>query len=422
MADAAHLRMLSVMDEVHTIVSSTHDIPAVLEQLLDRLLMYFECDRAWLLYPCDPETPTWSVPMERARPEWPGAFAQSLEIPMVEGVRYVFESAINSPGPVTFDPASDLQVPPEVTAQFGVQSQMILAVYPRTDRPWMLGIHHCATAHVYSEADQQLFASIGRRLGDALSTLITLRDLRISEANLERAVEERTAELERANRELQAFSYSVAHDLRAPVRAAQGFTQLLIDHCGDGLDETAHRFIDRSRVACDRMNELIDALLELSRSTNAELRTGDVDLSAVASEVIAELRAGDESRQVVFEAQGGLSASCDPALIRIVMENLLQNSWKYSAPREKAEIHFGSVVYGGGKAFFVRDNGVGFEAKYTPKLFQAFQRLHKASEFSGTGIGLATVRRIVERHGGRVWAEGAVGQGATFYFSLGMPG
>ncbi len=419
-------RLLQVMDEVHTIVSGGDDIQEVLEQLLERMLTYLQCDRAWLLYPCDPATPTWRVPMERTLPEWPGAFAQDLEIEMVDGVRFVFEAALASADPVTFDAGSELQVSAEVSEQFGVRAQMILGVHPKTDRPWMLGVHHCAQDHVFTAEDKLLFASIGRRLGDSLSTLIALRDLRVSEAGLERAVAARTAELERANAALQAFGYSVSHDLRAPIRAVRGFTQLLSADFGEQLGESGQRYISRSLAACDNMDGLIDALLALSRATSEPLRRESVDLSALASEVVSGLRFAEPSRSVALSIQPDLVAQCDPTLTRIALENLLGNSWKYSAREDVTRIDFAQAPSPSGAesqaqppTFLVRDNGVGFDPAHQDKLFQAFERLHGRSEFPGAGVGLATVARVIDRHDGRVWAEGAPGGGATFYFTLG---
>ena len=246
------------------------------------------------------------------------------------------------------------------------------------------------------------------------------RDISASK-RAERALRIQAQELEALNRELGAFSYSVSHDLRAPLRAIDGFSQALLEDCGDRLDETGRDYLMRVRRASQRMGELIDDLLVLSRVSRKEMRSERVDLSMIATEVVADLRLAEPDREVSFHAAPGIRVRGDPKLLRIVLENLLANAWKYTRPRAHAVIELGQ----GGKArerfFYVRDNGVGFDATYVEKLFQPFQRLHRTDEFEGTGIGLATVARIVLRHGGRVWAEGAPDQGASFYFTVPEP-
>jgi two-component system NtrC family sensor kinase len=225
-------------------------------------------------------------------------------------------------------------------------------------------------------------------------------------------------DLEAKNYELEAFSYSVSHDLRAPLRAINGFTQALREDYSSLLPESGKMYLDRVCGAARRMGELIDDLLELSRVTRAELRFENVDLSALAVSVSAEFARKEPERQVELVISPGMRASGDTSLLHIVVENLLGNAWKYTGKRPKAKIEFGRTQHAGVPAFFVRDDGAGFNMAYKDKLFAAFQRLHTEKEFPGTGIGLATIRRIVQRHGGKVWAEGEVGKGAVFYFTL----
>ncbi len=244
------------------------------------------------------------------------------------------------------------------------------------------------------------------------------RILTESKEQLERKVAERTAELEASNRELEAFSYSVSHDLRAPLRAIDGFSGILHRQYRDRLDDQGVEYLDHVRSAAKRMNEMIDALLELSHIARVEVSRERVNLSELALEIAELLTAQDSGREVVFRIAPDLEVEGDPVLLRVLVQNLLENAWKFTADRPRALIEFGRAEVGGKNALFVRDNGVGFEGKYAGKLFRPFQRLHSRERFPGTGVGLATVQRIVERHGGTIWAEGTQGEGATFYFLL----
>ena len=232
-------------------------------------------------------------------------------------------------------------------------------------------------------------------------------------------------ELESTVRELEAFSYSVSHDLRAPLRSIEGFSQILLEDHAPQLDEDGRGHLGRVRAASHRMALLIDGLLDLSRVTRSSLRWQRVDLSAIAAEVAVELTRREPERETRFVISEDLVANGDPRLLGLVLENLLGNAWKFTRDREPALIEFGVSSEDeapGATVYYVGDNGAGFDAAYADKLFGAFQRLHGPEEFEGTGIGLATVQRIVHRHGGRVWAKSAVGEGATFFFTLGERG
>ena len=248
------------------------------------------------------------------------------------------------------------------------------------------------------------------------------KELEIVAAHSARALAETRAtfveELERKNSELEAFSYSVSHDLRSPLRSIDGFSQLLLEDHADKLDTKGKDYLRRVRDSAQRMGELIDDLLLLSRVGRAELKRDRVDLATIARTVAEELKKSDPGRQVTLSIENELFVEADGGLIRVVLDNLLGNAWKFTSKALEARIEVGANHEEGGIVFFIRDNGAGFDMSYAESLFRPFKRLHTESDFPGTGIGLATVHRIIDRHGGRIWAEGTVGQGATFHFTI----
>jgi two-component system, NtrC family, sensor kinase len=248
------------------------------------------------------------------------------------------------------------------------------------------------------------------------------KELEVVAANSARELAETRAtfveQLERKNRELEAFSYSVSHDLRAPLRSIDGFSQLLLVKHAGSLDAEAQEFLRFVRESAQRMGELIDDLLLLSRVGRAEISCGRIDLSSMARIVAEELKKNDPDRQVTLRIQDQLLVEADSRLMRVAFENLIGNAWKFTAKVSEPRIEVGAYQKGGDTVFFIRDNGAGFDMEYADNLFRPFQRLHSESDFPGTGIGLATVHRIIDRHSGRIWAESAVGQGASFYFTI----
>jgi len=264
-----------------------------------------------------------------------------------------------------------------------------------------------------AEAAVRASLNILEDLSDAQAQIRTLNE------ELETRVEQRTAELVVANKNLESFTYSVAHDLRSPLRALSGYSEALTEDYGDRLDETGRWYAERIQAATERMGALIDDLLLLARVLRAEMSLGPVDLSAEVAAIAGELQAREPGRRVRFAIQDGVWVTADCNLIRTVLQNLVENAWKFTSKREDATIEFGTTAAeDGGVCCYVRDNGAGFDSAFVGKLFQPFQRLHAVTEFPGVGIGLASVQRIIERHGGHAWAEGAVGRGATFYFTL----
>lgn len=273
-------------------------------------------------------------------------------------------------------------------------------------------------ARVRAQIRRKQFEDENRRIREQLLR----KEFEASEARAARELAEARAaltdELERQNRELEAFSYSVSHDLRAPLRSIDGFSRMLEEDYRERLDEQGLDYLRRVRNSAHRMAELIEDLLALARVGRADLRRQVLDLTSEARRIIAQLAERDPARHIAVNVPDGIVAEGDPGLVRSLLENLLSNAWKFSARRQDAQIEIGVTDRNGGRAYYVRDNGVGFELAQAERLFQPFQRLHSAAEFEGTGVGLATVHRIVTRHGGRIWAEASAGGGATFYFTL----
>jgi light-regulated signal transduction histidine kinase (bacteriophytochrome) len=312
------------------------------------------------------------------------------------------------------DPADHAQATLDLLEDFIEEKQQL-----KDAQLAVLNILEDATAdRLRAEAAVKASISILEDLSDAQAEIGALN------AELEIRVDQRTAELVLANKNLEAFTYSVAHDLRSPLRALSGYSEALTEDYADRLDDTGRWYADRIQAATERMGTLIDDLLSLAQVSRTDMNLAPVDLSAEVTAISAELHDREPGRTVRFAIGDSVRVTADRSLIRTVLQNLVENAWKFTARRVDATIEFGITAAGGTGAggteacYYVRDNGAGFDPAFAGKLFQPFQRLHAVAEFAGTGIGLASVQRIVERHGGRVWAEGAVGHGATFYFTL----
>lgn len=276
-------------------------------------------------------------------------------------------------------------------------------------------------ARVRAQIRRKQFEDENRRIREQLLR----RELEASEARAARKLAEVKGalvdQLQRKNEELEAFSYSVSHDLRAPLRSIDGFSLALLEDYADKLDDSGRMYLNHVRQAAQRMDALINDLMQLSRVSRANLDRAPVDLSEIARAVARELSQLEPERRVALTIQEDLQAEVDAGLIRVVFDNLLSNAWKFTRKVEAARVEVGRIPVNDGTAFFVRDNGAGFDQAYAARLFTPFQRLHGESEFPGTGIGLATVRRVVDRHNGRTWAEASIGNGATVYFTIGPP-
>ena len=339
--------------------------------------------------------------------------------PLWKGQRFPMSACIsgwamlNREAAVIEDIYADPRVPHDAYRPTFVKS---LAMVPiRTLDPIGAIGNYWAERHLPSAEEVKLL----RALADATS--VAMENVRVY-AEMERRVQERTAALEAVNKELETFSYSVSHDLRGPLRSIGGFSQLVLDDYGPKLDENGKRFLNHISAATQRMSELIDDLLKLSRVNRADLKREQAHLDLLAREVISGLEARDPERRCKADIAADLAADCDPRLAKVLLENLIGNAWKFTSKREQARISIGRETREGVPVFYVRDNGAGFDMRYAEQLFVPFHRLHGEAEFPGNGIGLATVHRIVVRHGGRIWAEAEEDKGASFYFTLGEGG
>ncbi|MEX2535589.1 MAG: ATP-binding protein [Trueperaceae bacterium] len=309
---------------------------------------------------------------------------------------------------------------PSLLVEHGVVSGISVIIYGREGPYGVLGTH-TRELRPFSGDDVHFIQAIANVLGEAVERKRFEEKLKTAHDQLEQRVEERTAELRTAYQELESFSYSVSHDLRAPLRGIEGFSRALEEEYGSKLDEQGIVYLDRTRAAVKRMNALIEDLLDLSRLATIRVRRKGVDLTQLALDVVDDLRARDPEHEVEVKVEDDLKVEGDEQLLRVVFENLLGNAWKFTRGCQTPRIDVGSRIEAGRRVFCVRDNGVGFEMAYGDKLFVPFQRLHTQDRFEGSGIGLATVKRIINKHSGKIWASSEPGQGASFYFTLVSP-
>jgi signal transduction histidine kinase/CheY-like chemotaxis protein len=317
---------------------------------------------------------------------------------------------LNSKTAVIEDIYADPRVPVEAYRPTFVKSMAMVPI--RSESPIGAIGNYWATKRMPSAEEVEVLEML------ANTTSVAMENVRVYN-ELEQRVKLRTAELHAANKELESFTEAVAHDLGAPIRCVRGFAEILAKECGPNLGDSAKSLLNRIQNSAVFMRSLIDDLMRLSRVTRTELKEEKVSLTALAKDILKQLTAAMPEREVEIQIADGLTVRGDRGLLRIAMENLLSNAWKYTGKSGKARIEFGQMAQADGTpAYYVRDNGAGFNMQYAGRLFQPFQRMHTQDDFPGTGIGLTTVNRIIQRHGGRVWAEGEVNKGATFYFAL----
>ncbi|MHB8136434.1 MAG: PAS domain S-box protein, partial [Anaerolineaceae bacterium] len=540
----AHIRFLENLVLVDQAIKLDTNVNKMLWNIVKTVFSIFDCDRAWLFYPCDPDVPSFRVPVEITKPEYPGANILDIDVPMSPDMAQNLREALASDDPVIYITGTEKPVNKVSAGQFGVQSQMFVALYPKVGKPWVLGMHQCSYPRVWSSEEKNLFKEISRRISDGLTSVLFLHDLQESETKyrrivdtaaegifvigpdskitssnarmseilgysseemvnqsltnfmleedvndhliktenrrrglseiyerrfrckdgrimwtqvsatpildedskyigsfamytditdrkrteeeinklnqeLEQRVADRTAQLEAANKELESFAHSVSHDLRAPLRHIDGYIEMLQSSTNNILSEKSLSYMKIISSSAKKMGMLIDDLLSFSRMGRSEMFKSEIDLTSLVQDVIKEYEPETAGRDIRWKITPLPLVTGDQALLRIVLVNLILNALKFTRSCKITRIEIGCEERNENEVvIFVRDNGVGFDMKYADKLFGVFQRLHRQEDFEGTGIGLANIRRIISRHGGRTWAEGKVNKGAIFYFSL----
>ncbi|MCF8370954.1 MAG: PAS domain S-box protein [Bacteroidales bacterium] len=447
------------LDKISKMLNQSMVNEEVIQAVITEVAELFNCERTWLLYPCEPEAENHFVRYNYDKGKQSKFEMMNNEIELDHFSRNLMKQAEKGE-PVVAYADSQEALESETVKKYNVKAQLSVKVETKIGKPWLLGLHQTTVEHRWTEDELRLIKEVGQRLAQALDNLELYKNLQKSEkkvrdysTNLKSMVKQRTDELElqakkisesqqaltflledmnearkdlifaneeldALNQELESFSYSVSHDLRAPLTRLDGFSRALFDHMKGNIDETAQHYLDRIRLSSQHMGELIKDILTLSRINRKELQVREIDASSLANFIFAEVREASPNRKSKISVEPEIKIHADKTLLEFMMRNLIENAWKFTKKRELTEISVGSEMKDGKTVVFVRDNGIGFNMKYYDQLFAVFRRLHSDQEFPGTGIGLATVQRIVNRHKGEIWAEGVEGEGATFYFSL----
>ena len=539
-----NLKFFKDMDHINRDIQGATGRESMILSVFESLLSIINCDRVFLVYPCDPDAISWHAVIEKSKSEFPGALIMGDENPLTPDDVANFKMLLSSKEPVTYGPKGDVELPADLRERYGIQSMMSIAVYPRDSLPYVFGLQQCSEPRVWLPEEKNLFKEVGRRLADSLSSFLAFQNLQKSEEKyrriadttyegiwelgpdnitknvnnrvtemigytkeemighstldflfdddlndhlnkvnrryqglaeqyerkfrckngnvlwvlisvtpiydesgqfegsfamltditehklaeekiqklnqeLEKRVEERTSQLETANKDLESFSYSVSHDLRTPLRHINGYLELLREKISDSLDEESHEYMDIIAKSTRRMGALIDDLLSFSRMGKKELTKTRIDINDLIQESIQEFGPELNNRKIKWVIPQMPEVIGDYPMIKIVFINLISNALKFTRMRPETIIEFGITKESENETtFFIKDNGVGFDNQFAGKLFNVFQRLHRQDEFEGTGIGLANIHQIITRHGGRTWASGRLDQGATFYFTL----
>jgi len=384
------------LNRVSNVIAQSPDLDSLLWNVMQEVLDILQVDRVWMLYPCDPQAPCFQVPLEVVREGHPGAFIQGIEVPANPGTVAVMSDALATTDPVIHDLFRWKEIP-ETALQFNIKTQIVIALHPKIDKPWLLGMHQCSHNREWTADDIRLFRDVAERITYALTNRLLLKQLQDDIVRRERTEAElarRQSALELSNSELESYSYSIAHDLRSPLRTIIGFSQILLEDSRDNLNAGELKNLNRIVDAGKNMAQLIDDILDLSRITRCELSYEDVNLGSLGDRIITNLKQTQPVRNIHWMAQSNITVKGDPRLLELALRNLIDNAWKYTRDKIPAKIELGTTRLNNEIVYYVQDNGVGFDMAYKSKLFKPFQRLHTSDDFEGTGVGLATVKRI----------------------------
>ncbi|MEA3445231.1 MAG: cache domain-containing protein [Bacteroidota bacterium] len=448
-----NLSFFENIDKISFLLSKTITHKEIIQSVINELAILFNCNQSWLLFPCDPDAGKYLIPYQNNTSATQKQQVVNNEIQLDDYSRHLMMLAIekNEPIPAYFDDPEASES--ETAKMFNIKAQLTVKVATKLGKPWLLGLYQTTSMRKWTDYDVRLIKEIASRLAQALDNIELYKNLQKSEkkvreysTNLENRVLQRTNELSKSekaltylledmneaqqnlinandkldllNRELESFSFSISHDLRAPLTRLDGFSRALTEQLGDKLDDTSKHFLDRIRSSSQHMGELIKDILALSKINRRELQIFSIDISTISKKIMNEIVESSAKRESIINIHDNIRVLADPTLIEVLLRNIIENAWKFTQKEPVTEIEIGKETKEGKEIIFVKDNGIGFDMKYYEQVFAVFRRLHSDNDFQGTGIGLATVQRIVHRHKGDVWAESEEGKGSTFYFRL----
>lgn len=414
----ANLKFIEDLNKINNAMHSSNDFDELLGNVLDQVLIIFNCDKTSLISPCDPDSMTFRLICERNKEKYPRKAKLNIDYPMTDDLAQMIRIICASDSPVQFRSDDVYAIPFDITNMFGVQSYLAMTINPKIGKPMFFGISQCASNYTWKIKEIQLFEEIGRRIEDWLSTVLFHQELKRLNQNLEERVLERTSQLQKVNKGLRIFSYSISHDLRVPLNHINSYLELIKEKIYPKLDDEEKQYFSHISKFSKEMNQLIDDILLFSKVNHEEMIYSTVDLNILVQNTVNDFKPELTHRKVIWKIKNLPVIKADENLIHLVFMNLISNALKFTRKREETKITIGYLSSELENTIYVRDNGVGFNMQHRNKLFNAFQRLHSTADFEGTGIGLVSVKKIISRHGGEIWAEGILNEGATFYFSL----
>ena len=458
--DIGESRYFQNLEKIDSILNQALTNKESFSELVVEMGKTLNCTLSWLINPCTTEHQNYSVMAMYNKKAQPDNTLPTSPLPKPELSNNLMMKVCNSADPIVEYTFEGLGSDTPLSQRNGLEAIMLIKVSTKLNQPWLLGFQQKEEVYRWSKSNIRYVSEVAKKLANAIDNLTLINNLQASEEkvrkysdDLEANVNKRTEELEAQatrlsesqkaltylledmnearnkllfaneeldtlNQELESFSYSVSHDLRAPLTRLDGFSRALTDHLEGKLDDTAKHYLDRIRLSSQHMGNLIKDLLTLSRINRRELLKREIDISKLASNILTEITESEKTRQAEISIADNIFVNADKTLMEFMLRNLIENAWKFTRKRELTKIEIGQGEKNGTTHVYIKDNGIGFNMKYYDQLFAVFRRLHSNKEFTGTGIGLATVQRIVNRHKGSIWAESIEDEGSTFFFSI----